>query len=175
MFVVNEDNSIYATRGDIVFFGVTAEDNGVPYKFQAGDVVRFKVYGKKNAENVVLQKDFPVTEVCEQVEIYLTKEDTKFGDVISKPTDYWYEVELNPYNHPQTMIGYDEDGAKVFKLFPEGDDIPAFVPEAEDIPVVDDELDMTSVRPIQNQAVARAIARLEAAVEEIRIAMGQAL
>lgn len=160
MFVVNEDNSIYATRGDIVFFGVTAEDNGAPYVFQAGDVVRIKVYGKKNAENVVLQKDFPVNKAAEEVEIYLTEEDTKFGDVISKPTDYWYEVELNPYDHPQTIIGYDEDGAKVFKLYPEGDDIPAFVPEAEDIPVVDDALDMTSTRPVQNQAVARAVVRI---------------
>ena len=173
MFTLNDDLSIYATRGDTVFFSVTAEDNGKPYVFQAGDVVRFKVYGKKNAENVVLQKDFPVTEVCEEVEIYLAEEDTKFGKVISKPVDYWYEVELNPFDNPRTIIGYDEDGAKVFKLFPEGGDAEGSEPEIkpEDIPIVDDELDMVSTRPIQNQAVARAVARLEAAVEEIRRAM----
>ena len=61
MFQLNEDNSIHATRGDIVFFSVSAEDDGKPYKFQAGDVVRFKVYGKKDAHNVVLQKDFLLT------------------------------------------------------------------------------------------------------------------
>lgn len=124
MFVLNDDKSIYATRGDIVFFSVSAEDDGKPYKFQAGDVVRIKVYGKKDAENVVLQKDFPVFENTEQVEIFLNKEDTKIGEVISKPKDYWYEVELNPETNPQTIIGYDEDGAKVFRLLPEGDDIP---------------------------------------------------
>ena len=124
MFTMNDDNSIHATRGDIVFFSVSAEDDGKPYKFQAGDVVRFKVYGKKDAENVVLQKDFPVLEVTENVEILLTEEDTKIGEVISKPKDYWYEVELNPGDNPQTIIGYDEDGAKVFKLFPEGGDSP---------------------------------------------------
>lgn len=124
MFVLNDDNSIHATRGDIVFFSVSAEDDGKPYKFQAGDVVRFKVYGKKDAENVVLQKDFPVLEVTENVEIFLTEEDTKIGEVISKPKDYWYEVELNPGDNPQTIIGYDEGGAKVFKLFPEGGDRP---------------------------------------------------
>lgn len=167
MFVVNEDNSIYATRGDIVFFSVAADDDGSPYHFKPGDVVRFKVYGKKNAENVVLQKDFPVTDVCEEVEIFLGEEDTKFGDVISKPTDYWYEVELNPFDNPQTIIGYDEDGAKVFKLFPEGDDVPEFVPEPEDIPVVDEELDMTSTRPVQNQAIARALRRIEGAIKVI--------
>lgn len=120
MFAVNEDNSIYATRGDIVFFGVSAEDSGVPYHFQPGDVVRITIYEKKNAENVVLQKDFPVSEACESVSIYLEKEDTTIGEVISKPKEYWYEVELNPDTAPQTLIGYDEDGPKVFKLFPEG-------------------------------------------------------
>ena len=157
MFVLNDDLSIYATRGDIVFFSVTAEDDGTPYEFKAGDVVRIKVYGKKDAESVVLQKDFPVTENTQSVEILLTKEDTKIGEVISKPNDYWYEVELNPLTNPQTIIGYDEDGAKIFRLFPEGDDIPEWEPKPEDVRVMDDELDMTSTRPVQNQAIARAM------------------
>ena len=167
MFVVNEDNSIYATRGDIVFFSVTAEDDGKPYKFQPGDVVRIKVYGKKDAESVVLQKDFPVLEITESVEITLTEQDTKIGEVISKPRDYWYEVELNPFTNPQTIIGYDEDGAKVFKLFPEGDDIPEYVPDPEELPkVIDEELDLTSPRPVENRAIARAVTQLEAAQKE---------
>lgn len=122
MFTINDDNSIYVTRGDILFFTVTAEDDGESYKFQPGDVVRIKVYGKKDAEAVALQKDFPVFEESEEVEIFLSEEDTKIGEVISKPKDYWYEVELNPDTKPQTIIGYDNDGAKVFKLFPEGGD-----------------------------------------------------
>ena len=161
MFTLNDDNSIYATRGDTVFFLVTAEENGEDHIFKAGDVLRFKVYGKKNAENVVLQKDFPVTQETREVHITLTEADTKFGEVISKPTDYWYEVELNPFTNPQTIIGYDEDGAKVFKLFPEGDDVPEFVPDPEDVRIIDTELDMTSTRPVQNQAVARGIASLK--------------
>lgn len=168
MFVLNDDLSIYATRGDIVFFSVSAKDNGVDYTFKAGDVVRIKVYGKKNAESVVLEKDFPVTAETESVEILLTKEDTKIGDVISKPKDYWYEIELNPFNNPQTIIGYDEDGAKVFKLFPEGADIPAFEPTPEDMPFIDDELDMVSTRPVQNQAIARAIVKLQADIDRIK-------
>lgn len=118
------------------------------------------------AENVVLQKDFPVATATEAVAIYLTEQDTKIGDVISKPTDYWYEIELNPYTNPQTIIGYDEDGARVFKLFPEGRDLVEDEPEIEeeDIPVVDEELDLTSTRPVENQAVARAIAQLEASM-----------
>lgn len=168
MFVLNEDNSIYVTRGDVVFFYVSAEEDGKPYKFQAGDVLRIKVYGRKDAENVVLQKDFPVVEVCEKVEIFLTEEDTKIGEVISKPKDYWYEVELNSGELPQTIIGYDEDGAKVFKLFPEGDDIENYEPDPEDFPVVDEKLDMTSPRPIANKVVAKAFANLNAGYESVQ-------
>lgn len=164
MYQVNEDNSIYATRGDIVVIGVTAKDNGVSYQFQPGDILRINVYGKKDAETVVLQKDFPVPEITEKVQIYLTGEDTKIGEVISKHKDYWYEVVLNPETYPQTIIGYNEDGACLFRLFPEGDDVSAEVPDIkpEDIPIVDGELDLLSTRPVQNQAVAKAIAKVEA-------------
>ena len=173
MFTINDDLSIYVTRGDKLFFTVTAQDEGKPYKFQPGDVVRLKVFGKKDADNVVLQKDFPVMTVTEKVEIYLTEQDTKIGDVISKPTDYWYEVELNPYDDPQTIIGYDEDGPKVFRLLPEGRDVTELEPDIqpEDIPVVDEELDLTSMRPVQNQAIARAFRNLEDGYERTHAAV----
>lgn len=152
------------TRGDILFFYVSAKDGDLDYTFKPGDMIRIKVYGKKDAESVALQKDFPVVEIAEKVQIYLTEDDTKIGEVISKPKDYWYEVELNPDTAPQTIVGYDEDGPKVLRLFPEGDDLPEFVPDIkpEDIPIVDEELDFGSLRPVQNQAIARAIGRIEA-------------
>ena len=161
MFKLNEDLSIYVTRGDAAFFSVSAEEDGAAYKFQAGDVVRIKVFKKKACEDVVLQKDFPVLEETEIVELFLTETDTRIGEVISKPTDYWYEIELNPETNPQTIIGYDEDGAKVFKLFPEGKDLESGDEITEkDIPVVDKELDLSSTRPVQNQAIARKFASL---------------
>lgn len=161
MFTMNDDLSISATRGDIVFFSVTADDNGILYKFQPGDIVRMAIYGKKDAETCVMQKDFPVTEVTEKVFIFLDEEDTKIGDIISKHKDYWYEVVLNPDTMPQTLIGYDEDGAKVFRLFPESNEIDDnYDPKEEDFPVVDSELDMTSPRPVSNSAIARAVATM---------------
>lgn len=166
MFTLNDDNSIYATRGDVVFFTVTAEDEGVPYHFQPGDVLRMKIFGKKAAEQVYMQKDFPVTEVCEKFTIELTEEDTKIGDVISKPVDYWYEVELNPGENPQTIIGYHEDGPAVFRLYPEGNDVDSYEPDPDDFPVVDNELDMASPRPVANSAVAKAIAMVQGLCED---------
>jgi hypothetical protein len=69
-------------------------------------------------------------------------------------------VELNPFTNPQTIIGYNDDGAKIMRLFPEGKDIVTDMAE-EDIPPVDAELDLASTRPIQNQAVARAMSKIE--------------
>lgn len=173
MFVVNEDKSIYVTRGDVLFFSVSADDNGEAFVFRAGDVVRLSVYGKKDAKSVALQKDFAVTDDATSVEIFLTREDTTFGDIISKPKDYWYEVVVNPDDHPQTIIGYDEDGAKLFRLYPEAEE--AAIPETnpEDIPVVDAELDVTSHRPVENQAVAKAFLGLEEGYENVRDAVAK--
>lgn len=163
MFLVNDDLSIYVTRGDMVFLRITAENNGKPYTFEAGEVLRFKVYRKKDCEEVVLEKDFPVTATTQAVDIILEEADTKIGEVISKPVDYWYEVELNPEDNPITIIGYDGDGTKVFRLFPEGRDVteddPVITPE--DIPIIDTELDMTSQRPVENRVIARAFANLQ--------------
>lgn len=158
MFTINEDMSIYATRGDTVFFTVSAEENGENYIFQEGDVIRIKVTDKKDCDTVVLQKDFVVTSTMETIDIILSGQDTKFGEVISKPKDYWYEVELNSFTNPQTIIGYDDDGPKIFKLFPEGRDLVEELPEDE--ATVDAVLDPTSTRAVQNQAVALAIMEL---------------
>ena len=120
MFVIDEEKTIHITRGDTALFSVGATGDGQVYKFAVGDVVRLTVYGKKNCSDVVLQKDTIVEKESDAVYILLESEDTKIGEVISKPTDYWYEIELNPETAPQTIIGYDENGAKVFKLYPEG-------------------------------------------------------
>ena len=167
MFVVNEDNSIYLNRGDILAYSVTAEDNGTPYKFQAGDVLTMKVYGKKDATNVVLSKDFPVENTAERFWLFLSGDETKIGEVISKPKDYWYEVVLNEKTNPQTIIGYFDEGPVLFKLFPEGADIPETEVKPEDIPVVDSELDMTSNRPVENRAIARAFENLREGYEAV--------
>ena len=123
MFIINDDKSIYITRGDWALISLTAVLDDDPYVFQANDIVRFKVFEKKGCDCVVLQTDVIVDESCEEVYIELTREETKIGEIIHKPKDYWYEVELNPDTHPKTILGYDEDGAKLFRLLPEGKDI----------------------------------------------------
>lgn len=120
MFYISDDLTINITRGDSAVLSVSATITDTSYEFKPDDVIRLKVFARKDCSDVVLQKDITVTEATSAVEIALTSEDTTIGEVISKPTDYWYEVELNPETKPQTIIGYDDNGAKVFKLFPEG-------------------------------------------------------
>lgn len=117
-----DGNSISATRGDVVFFSVTAEDDGVSHIFKQGDTLRIKIFEKKGCDKVVLQRDFPVLEDTEQVEVFLSEEDTKIGESINKPKDYWYEIELHTTGGPRTIVGYNEDGPAVFRLYPEGGD-----------------------------------------------------
>lgn len=178
MYQINDDLSIYVTRGDAVLLNVQANDkDGNPYTFTPGDLLRFKVYKKKKAGDVVLEKDFPVTARTQSVQIYLSEEDTKIGEVISKPVDYWYEVELNPNSEPQTIIGYDEEGAKIFKLFPEGadTDIEDYEPGEEEIlsRYMDDALDLASKHPVENQVIAKAIAQLTASHEATHAAVAK--
>ena len=169
MFLINDDDmSIYLTRGDTALFPVYAMKSETErYVFQPGDVVRIKVFEKKACENVVLQKDFGIEEETEFATIQLNERETKIGEVISKPKDYWYEIELNPFTEPQTIVGYDDDGAKVLKLFPEGADVPDVPIEEEDIPIVDSELDLTSTRPVSNHAVSKGFLEVKKNIEDI--------
>lgn len=122
-----EDNNIHLTRGDIATIEIRTKDEstGEDYKFKTEDVVRLKVYEKKDHSNVVLQKDVKIQEgETTAVDMFLSMEDTKIGGIINKPKEYWYEIELNPETASQTIIGYDEEtGAKLFVLYPEGGDV----------------------------------------------------
>lgn len=165
MFQISEDNSIGVTRGDVCFFDVEASDDGKPYLFQPGDVLRIKVYERKNASSVVLQKDFLIDKEQRSVSVFLTGEDTKIGSVISKAVAYWYELELNPDTAPQTIVGFDADGPKLFVLYPEGADVPERIPTEEEVGFVDGQLDVSSVRPVQNRVLCAAFARLEGLIQ----------
>ena len=124
MFTITEDKTIFLTRGDVASIEIMANTgDDKPYIFQPGDVVRFKVFVRKQCDKVVLHKDAVVESETEKVDISLSSSDSKMGEIINKPTDYWYEIELNPDTNPQTIIGYDSDGPKILRLLPEGGEV----------------------------------------------------
>ena len=121
MLVIHDDNSIYLTRGDIASIQITAlNSSGEEYLFKNGDIVRFSIFEKGHYDNLVLRRDVEVTTETKFVNINLSGNDTKIGELINRPKHYWYEVELNPDTAPQTIIGYDNNGPKILTLFPEG-------------------------------------------------------
>ena len=114
-----EGTTIKINRGDILNLTLSLKlDDGTTYTFQPNDTVVFSLYSKGALDkDAILLKEVTVQETAQSVEITLTSEETKIGNLINKPVDYWYEVELN---NQYTVIGYDDDGAKIFKLYPEG-------------------------------------------------------
>ena len=116
-----KNDTIMINRGDIGTLGISIPNGDANYIFKIGDVVRFSIIEAKNYSNIIKQIDVIVEEETEEVDINLLPEHTKIGDVINSKVDYYYEVELNPDTAPQTIIGHDDKGAKLFVLYPEGE------------------------------------------------------
>lgn len=127
MFIIDSDKKIHLTRGDIAVIEVSAMngdgEQAEKHTFSDGDIVRLTIYKKRRYDCIVLRKEAAAKAGAQTVDISLSKSDTKIGELINKPVDYWYEVELNPDTEPQTLVGHDADGAKIFRLYPEGADV----------------------------------------------------
>lgn len=122
MYKIDEvRKTISITRGDALTIPIRIKTSSDPityHTFSVGDVIDFSVYGKKKLnEPPVIQKSVEVTEETDTVYILLDPSDTRIGDCLNVPVEYWYEIELN---NIQTILGYDESGAKLFILYPEG-------------------------------------------------------
>lgn len=120
--VDNLTKRISINRGDdnVGFVFSVPLENGEKYEFQPDDVITFGVYNKaKMDEPALILKEITIEEPTEDVDIIMTTEETSIGDLINKPVECWYEIQLNH----NTIIGYDEKGAKKFIVYPEGSDI----------------------------------------------------
>lgn len=114
--------TIGVNRGDSLSIDLSLQtEAGTAYTFQPNDKIVFAVYGKNRmGDDPVLKKEITVAEATQTITISCTNEDTKIGTYINKPVDYWYEIELNDEH---TVLGYDDKGPKIFKLYPEGKEI----------------------------------------------------
>lgn len=122
MYKIDKGN-IYVTRGDMLPLAIDIlNSDKTPYIFKKGDVIGIKIIEKENMNNVIVEKRFTVEEECESFDIDLLSEDTRIGEIINEPEEYWYEIELNPDTDiTNTIIGYTkEKGAPIFVLLPEG-------------------------------------------------------
>ena len=95
--------------------------------FRPEDDVVFKIYEVQGLDSApIIEVHASVEEESDTINIELNGEEhTNFGDLGNEIVDYWYEIAVN---EDRTIIGFDESGAKIFKLYPTGE--PA--PEAEE-------------------------------------------
>jgi len=123
MFYIEKGVNIYVTRGDKLPLAISMlNQDKTQYLFKEGEVIGIKVIEKENMANVLLEKKFTVEKDSEVVDIDLLSEDTRIGELINEPEEYWYEIELNPDTpDTNTIVGYDQKkGAPLFVLLPEG-------------------------------------------------------
>lgn len=114
MFKIDDTNkTVHISRGDGATIEVKA--NNGEYEFQQGDILKLRIYEKKDYSNPVMEVETTVAKTTTSVNLVLTKENTIIGEDINKPKTYWYEISLN---ETITIIGYDEDGAKEFIIYP---------------------------------------------------------
>lgn len=120
MLKIETDGTVSLNRGDKGTITVTANDG--EYEFQPEDVITLRIFEKKGYnKEPLLEKSIEVSKIADEVDIILTEDDTLFCQETNKGITYWYSISLNE----DVIIGYDEDGAKQFIIYPakvRGDD-----------------------------------------------------
>lgn len=133
MIAVDEENTIYLTRGDATqkdfnnlafqfpIYNADTEQEEL-YQFKPDDKISFVVVEKKGyTKEEILRKDYTLKELgytkpTTTPEIPLTAEDTKLFELTNKRKTYWYDIVLND---EITILGYDDEGAKKLIVYPE--------------------------------------------------------
>ena len=114
MLKIKDKTNLCFNRGDAVYLTITL----VNETFKVGDRIQMNVVEKEHYENILFTKEFIVNQEDTSYVIYLTSDETRFGDALTKKgKNYWYEISLNDI----TLIGYDAMGPKILTLFPEAE------------------------------------------------------
>ena len=115
------DKEIHINRGDRLLMEFSIDNENEKYTFKDGDKIKFSIYEKMGMDKPpILSKEIIPIVGSTSVDIDIPGSEMKIGELTNKPIEYWYEIELND---EETIIGYDEDGAKKLILYPEGADL----------------------------------------------------
>lgn len=127
MFKIDEKKFIHVNRGDTMQINFNQKDEGST--FYAGDIINFNIMPKGNANEIKLQKTYTIEEESPSYQIVITSEDTKSlcEPFKSGTKTFWYEIELVSGDLVNTIVGYDEAGAKEFILYPEATDFESSI------------------------------------------------
>jgi hypothetical protein len=112
------NNTFHVTRGDSGSVTISYQDGSV---LPAGATLMFRVYEQNGFDSD------PIIDLAQDLEEGLTsyelvidgEETSKFDNPAGEKEAYWYELKIGPDN---TVLGYDETGAKIFYVYPTGKD-----------------------------------------------------
>ena len=112
-----KNKTIHLNRGDSANIQVAC-NNSV---FEADQKLCLYVMEAGNCENIILNKEATLEANSNTATISLSAEDTKS---LTEPfslgaKEFWYELEMQSGEERTTLVGYDEDGPKLFILYPE--------------------------------------------------------
>ena len=111
------NNTIKINRGNSLSLDTSIDNAGEDYVYKEGDIVGISIYNVNSLNQPsVLSKNVNAVAGNTEVNITLTDEEMKLGQPQNYPINYWYEITLNG----ETVLGFDENGAKILILYPEG-------------------------------------------------------
>ena len=116
MIKIDSNNNIYITQGDKASIDIQIPLNDGFYEFQTTDILYFTVKRKYSDTQPVLRKILTFSQPATTATLILTSIDTNIGGLSNLPLNYVYDISIN---EDQTIIGYDENGAKNFVIYPE--------------------------------------------------------
>lgn len=109
-----KNNEFHVTRGDRGSFNISFEN----YEFKIGDTIELNIYNEDGLDQEPIKtKTLEIAAAGPTATMELLGSDTQIGDPITERATYWYEIVLNG---DQTPLCYDENGPKLFYIYPGG-------------------------------------------------------
>ena len=117
MITIDNNKNIGITRGDNASFNLKVKQaDNTYYQFKTSDRVYFTVKKNYADSTPIIRKTITFSEETDTCTISLVASDTNFGSLIGGERKYVYDISINEI---ETVVGYDQDGAKYFIIYPE--------------------------------------------------------
>lgn len=111
-----QNKKFYVTRGDGGQISIPIDN----YTLKENEVAQLRVYEKEGLDQEPkLVKDGTNDIATNSVVVDFLSADTLIGDPTNEVIEYWYEIKIGG---EKTVICFDESGAKLFYLYPGGQD-----------------------------------------------------
>lgn len=127
MLKIDGNKTIHITRGDLGIFKINFTIPYSGYVLGPDSFVRLSVYEAGDLSNCIFYVDSYAGQTTNEIIMRIDPLDTLDNiEPINSPRTYWYEIEIDPGSnfYEKTPVGYDENGPKLFIVYPNiGDEV----------------------------------------------------